>query len=297
MKIINFLKALVCITFGMLNLVFWGCLVLILAFFKIIIPFEKPRDILSKILIELGNGWIKGNNLNMALTQNIQWKVEGLEDLKLDEWYVVISNHQSWLDILVLQKIFLGKIPFLKFFLKQELIWVPILGPCWWALDFPFMKRYSKEFLEKNPHLRGKDLETTKIACEKFKKMPISIMNFVEGTRFTKEKHAKKKSPYKNLLGPKAGGVGFLISAMGDYIHKMVNVTIYYPGSKKSMMDLFFGRIKEIRVKVEIMDIPTDLKGDIEKDPKVRENVQNFLNKTWEKKDAQIQDFYFRAQN
>ena len=128
---------------------------------------------------------LKGTILICALTQNIIWKVEGLESLKLDEWYMVISNHQSWLDILVLQKIFLGKIPFLKFFLKQELIWVPILGPCWWALDFPFMKRYSKEFLEKNPHLRGKDLETTKIACEKFKKMPISIMNFVEGTRFT----------------------------------------------------------------------------------------------------------------
>ncbi len=121
----------------MLNLVFWGCLVLFFAFFKIIIPFEKPRDILSKILIELGNGWIKGNNLNMSLTQNIQWKVEGLEDLKLDEWYVVISNHQSWLDILVLQKIFLGKIPFLKFFLKQELIWVPILGPCCGPWIFP----------------------------------------------------------------------------------------------------------------------------------------------------------------
>jgi 1-acyl-sn-glycerol-3-phosphate acyltransferase len=294
MKIINLLKGLFSITFASINLIFWGSLILFFTIFKIIIPLEGPRNFFSKILIGLGNGWIKGNNFNMALTQNIVWKVEGLESLQLDEWYMVISNHQSWLDILVLQRIFLGKIPFLKFFLKQELIWVPILGPCWWALDFPFMKRYSKEFLEKNPHLRGKDLETTKIACEKFKKMPISIMNFVEGTRFTKQKQAKKKSPYKNLLSPKAGGVGFLISAMGDYIHKLINVTIYYPSSRKSLWDLFFGKINEIRVKVEIQDIPMELKGDIEKDPKVRENVQKFLNETWEKKDGQIQELAFR---
>ncbi|MFI5390897.1 MAG: acyltransferase [Bacteriovoracales bacterium] len=295
MKIFNLLKGLFSITFASLNLIFWGSLILFFAFLKIIIPFDGPRNFFSKILIGLGNCWIKGNNFNMALTQNIIWKVEGLESLKLDEWYMVISNHQSWTDILVLQKIFLGRIPFLKFFLKQELIWVPILGPCWWALDFPFMKRYSKEFLEKNPHLRGKDLETTKIACEKFKKMPISIMNFVEGTRFTKQKQVKKKSPYKNLLSPKAGGVGFLISAMGDYIHKLINVTIYYPGSRKSLWDLFFGKISEIRVKVEIQDIPMELKGDIEKDPKVRENVQRFLNETWEKKDGQIQELAFRT--
>jgi len=294
MKIINLLKGLFSITFASINLIFWGSLILFFAFLKIIIPIEGPRNFFSKILIGLGNCWIKGNNFNMALTQNIIWKVEGLESLKLDEWYMVISNHQSWTDILVLQKIFLGKIPFLKFFLKQELIWVPILGPCWWALDFPFMKRYSKEFLEKNPHLRGKDLETTKMACEKFKKMPISIMNFVEGTRFTKQKHTKKKSPYKNLLSPKAGGVGFLISAMGDYIHKLINVTIYYPNSRKNLWHLFFGKINEIRVKVEIQDIPKELKGDIEKDPKVRENVQKFLNDTWEKKDGQIQELAFR---
>ncbi len=287
MKII---LGLISITFALINLLFWGFFVLLFSIFKIILPFENARDFIGKILIKFGNGWIIGNNINILLTQNIKFKVNGLENLKMDDWYIVIANHQSWVDIVVLQKIFLGKIPFLKFFLKQELIWVPILGPCWWALDFPFMKRYTREFLEKNPHLRGKDLETTKIACEKFKKMPISIMNFVEGTRFTKKKHAQKKSPFNHLLGPKAGGVGFIFSAMGDYINKIINVTIYYPNGRKTMMDLFFGRIKEVRVCVEVLDIPTDIKGDFEGDPKIREKVQSFLNGIWKEKDILIQD-------
>ncbi len=67
--------------------------------------------------------------------------MQGVDSLHQRGWYLVSSNHQSWVDILVLQRIFHGRIPFLKFFLKQELIWVPVIGLAWWALDFPFMKR------------------------------------------------------------------------------------------------------------------------------------------------------------
>ena len=111
-------------------------------------------------------------------------------------------------------------VPFLKFFLKKELIWVPILGIAWWALDFPFMKRYSAAVLKKRPHLRGKDIEITRQACKKFKSLPVSIMNFVEGTRFTREKHDKQKSPFTHLLKPKAGGIGFVLSTMGEQLQQ-----------------------------------------------------------------------------
>src|SRR3546814_9530339 len=106
------------------------------------------------------------------------------------------------------------RIPLLKFFLKQELIKVPLLGLAWWALDFPFRKRFTRAEIEANPSLKGKDLETTRKACEKFKEMPTSVMNFFEGTRFTQAKHDQQQSPYEFLLKPKAGGTAFALSAM-----------------------------------------------------------------------------------
>ena len=86
-------------------------------------------------------------------------QVDGLENLKPDEWYMMIANHQSWVDILVLLRVFNRRIPYLKFFLKKSLIWVPLLGLAWWALEFPFMRRYSKAEIDRNPSLRGKDIE------------------------------------------------------------------------------------------------------------------------------------------
>ena len=97
--------------------------------------------------------------------------------------------------------------------------------------------RTSKSQLKKNPKLRGKDLETTRKACEKFKEMPVSVVNFVEGTRFTVQKHARQNSPFPYLLKPKAGGVAFVMQAMGEQISKVVNVTIHYPEGIPTFMD------------------------------------------------------------
>ena len=107
-----------------------------------------------------------------------RWDVQGLEGLEPGGWYLVSSNHQSWVDILVLQKIFNRRIPLLKFFLKRELIWVPVIGLAWWALDFPFMRRRGG--------LAGaEDLERARQACRKFSVVPTSVINFLEGTRYT----------------------------------------------------------------------------------------------------------------
>ena len=199
---------------------------------------------------------------------------------------MVVANHQSWLDILVLQKIFHGKIPFLKFFLKKELIWVPFLGLTWWALDFPFMKRYTKSFLKKHPHLKGKDVEITQKACAKFKNMPVSVMNFLEGTRFTPEKSSRQQSPFAHLLKPKAGGIAFVLAAMGEQMHQMLNVTIAYPGGIRNIWQFLCGNVKEIRVRVESLPIDPELIGDYFTDKKFRVTFQNHLNVMWAEKDA-----------
>ncbi len=183
---------------------------------------------------------------------------------------------------------FMDKVPMLKFFLKKELIWVPILGLAWWALDFPFMRRYSSEFLEKNPHLRGKDLESTKKACEKFRTIPVCVVNFVEGTRFRPEKHKRQKSPYIHLLNPKAGGVAFVVSAMGDCIQKIINVTIVYPDGADNFWGFISGRIRRIIVDVEVLPITSDIRGDYFNDAEFKKKFCNWINTLWKEKDIKI---------
>jgi 1-acyl-sn-glycerol-3-phosphate acyltransferase len=262
--------------------------IFIIAMFKLAIPSEAWRDTCSRALKKIAETWVGVNKFTTRLFCGITWEVEGLEGLQSDSWCLVVANHQSWADILALQTIFYKKIPFLKFFLKENLIYVPFLGFAWWALDFPFMKRYSKEFLAKNPHLAGKDLETTRTACARFSKFPVSVMNFVEGTRFTPEKHKRQDSPHTHLLRPKAGGVGFVLGAMGGVLTSLVNVTITYPHGKKSFWDFMCGQVDLVRVHIETVPITEELIGDYFNDAEYRDRFQVWLNALWEAKDARI---------
>lgn len=250
-----------------------------------LLPFKPTQKICTKILIIIATGWIHNNTLICRKMLGIRINVSGEVNLPMKEWYLVISNHQSWSDIVVLQMVFNKKIPLLKFFLKKELIWIPLLGVAWWALDFPFMKRFKSDFLAKNPHLRGKDMEITKKACEKFSFTPVSIMNFVEGTRFTAEKHKRQKSPFKNLLKPKAGGTGFVFTAMGHQLHSILNVTIKYPQHDLNFWNFLCGRINEVDVFIEKIPVTDDLIGDYISDPDYQGRFQKWLNGLWIQKD------------
>jgi 1-acyl-sn-glycerol-3-phosphate acyltransferase len=263
-------------------------LLMAVATLKFILPINPWRKLCSMVLNVIAVSWISVNNFNIWLTKRIKWDVRGLEGLSVKDWYLVISNHQTWVDIVVLQNVFNRRIPFLKFFLKKELIWVPLLGIAWWALDFPFMKRYSASFLKKHPNLKGKDIEITRKACQKFKTIPVSVMNFVEGTRFTKEKHDRQKSPFQYLLKPKAGGIGFVLSTMGEQMSCILNVTIMYPGGDKSFWSFLCGRILDIRVVVEKIPITEELLGDYVEDRNFQAKFQVWLNDIWTKKDKML---------
>ena len=180
-----------------INTIFWLCPIIVFSFLKALLPLSLAQKLFSYLLDQMATNWVAVNTLVQKLFTRTRLKVTGLQQLTMHDWYLVLSNHQSWVDILVLQRVLHGKIPFLKFFLKKELIYVPLLGIAWWALDFPFMKRYSKEFLEKNPHKRGEDFASTRRACEKFKHTPVTVFNFLEGTRFTPIKQQAQQSPYK----------------------------------------------------------------------------------------------------
>ena len=270
------------------NTLFWASLLFVVSFFKWVIPIKPWRQLCDRFLNVIAGSWIRLNNINQSVVNTIQWDIQGTDNLAPKNWYLVVANHQSWVDILVLQRIFHKKIPFLKFFLKKELIWVPVLGLAWWALEFPFMKRYSKSFLQKNPHLKGKDIEITRKACEKYKNIPTSVMNFLEGTRFSQKKHRNQKSPYKHLLKPKSGGIAYVLSAMGDQMQAILDVTIVYPLGAGSFWAFLCGKIPKITVHVREIPITDELKGDYFEDREYRVRFQKWVNELWASKDKKV---------
>ena len=270
------------------NTLLWAIPLFALALVKLLVPVARGRALIGKVLDEIATQWVAVNTAIQRLTTGVRLQVEGLRELPLREWYLVVANHQSWVDILVLQRLFHRRIPFLKFFLKKELIWVPVLGLAWWALDFPFMRRYSRAFVEKYPHLKGRDVETTRRACAKFRHLPVTIINFVEGTRFTRAKHDAQHSPFRHLLQPRAGGIAHVLASMGGQLHQLLDVTIHYPGGAPSFWDFAAGKVREIRVHVRCLPLSDQVIGDYQNDPSYQRQFQSWLNQLWHDKDARL---------
>ncbi len=257
---------------------------------KLVLPLASLRLRLSVLLTRIAESWVGTNAALMRWFTPTRIEVHGAPQLDPRASYLVLCNHQSWADIPVLQAVFNRRIPLLRFFLKQELIWVPILGLAWWALDFPFMQRHSRAKLLRNPALRTQDLEATRAACAKFARIPVSIMNFVEGTRFTVEKHARQAPPFQHLLRPRAGGVAAVLDAMGDKLQTVLDVTLVYCDPRPTLAMLLAGRLHRIEVHVTERTVPAELirGGDYEGDGHYRSHCQRWINALWAQKDALI---------
>ncbi len=283
------IKGILASAFFALNTLFWCLLLFFFTTLKLCIPHPGTRRRCTRIMVVIAENWISCNSAGIALLNRIRWEVDSLDGLSRDKSYLVCANHQSWIDIVVLQHVFNRRLPFFRFFLKDQLKYVPLLGAAWWALDFPFMKRHSKAYLEKHPEKRGEDLASTRRACERFRGSPISVINFLEGTRFTPAKHRAQQSNYKHLLMPKAGGIAFVLDAMGSQFDCLIDVTIHYPGGAQSLGGLLSGKVRHVIVKVDRRPIPKEvLGGDYHSDSAFRERVQNWVREIWEQKDRRL---------
>lgn len=262
---------------------------LVVALIKALLPVRVIRRGCDWLLMAIAASWIGVNTTLIRWFTDTHFVFDIDARLQPDGHYLVLANHQTWVDIPVLQAALNRRAPFLRFFLKSQLFWVPLLGLAWWALDFPFMKRYSREQLQQRPELAGRDIEVTRRVCAKFMHIPVAVMNFVEGTRFTPAKHDKQASPFRHLLKPKAGGVAFVLDAMGRALHSILDVTIVYPGGRPTMLDLMSNRVGDVRVHIRELPIPTELLGgDYQNDAAFRERMQNWLNEVWSQKDRLI---------
>ncbi|HBR1224268.1 acyltransferase [Klebsiella quasipneumoniae] len=265
--------------------------IIVAGLIKLLVPIPAVWRSISVFCNFMMYCWCEGLALLLHLNPWLKWDVQGLEGLNKKNWYLLISNHHSWADIVVLCVLFRKHIPMNKYFLKQQLAWVPFIGLACWALDMPFMRRYSRSYLIRHPERRGKDVETTRRSCEKFRSHPTTIVNFVEGSRFTEEKKRETRSPYHNLLPPKAAGIAMALNVLGSQFDKLLNVTLCYPDNHtRPFYDMLSGRLTRIVVRINLVPIGEELHGDYVNDKNFKRGFQRWLNGLWEEKDRQLTD-------
>lgn len=277
-------------------LIFWaGLLILPAGILKLLLlsfpTITRPLD--RWIAWCANHGWVGWNQRLFRLLHGRRENLQVRGRLDPARSWMIVANHQSWSDILILFDVMYGSTPFPRFFMKRELIWIPLVGFVCWALDMPFMKRNSAEAIARNPGLRNDDLETTRRFCDKFRQRPIAVVNFLEGTRYTQAKAAAKDSPYRHLLRPKSGGFSFTLNAMGEQFAGLVDVTfVYQPtgNTRSKLWSWLCGEQNAAFVQVEVKPLPVELLGgDYQNDEAFRERFQTWVNGLWADKDATIE--------
>ena len=257
----------------------------------------------DKAVIDVTNYWINSNN---AMIDNIlprkDWRISLPDDIHIKGKYLLMSNHQSWVDTSIVQYISENRLPLTRFFTKFELIYIPVIGQAFYFLDFPMMRRHSKEAIAKNPALKGKDIEEAKRACALLKGKPFTLLNYLEGTRFTASKRDKQQSPYTHLLKPRAGGLSLAISALGEDIDGILDMTIVYPDGVPTYGDLWKGNIKRLGVDVRHIKMPDDLfaavqNGGYETDEAIKAEMFDWVEQIWQQKDKLISDMLANFEN
>lgn len=260
--------------------VFWCTLIFCLGLVRPFFP--KGRRIpLGTAMVRAMAGWVAcaaGMLRVLRITRIHETSNEGYRPLHPDAWYLVVSNHQTWADILVLVTALYGRIPQFKFFTKRELLWVPFIGPAMWFLEFPYVRRYSREQLKADPSLREHDRQATLEACVGFRQRPTSVLVFLEGTRFSQAKREAQGSPYRSLLNPRTGGFGMVLENMADRLDAVVDVTIRYPSGAPPFWDFLCGRSPDVVIDIRTLPLP----------PVDRDEVNAWVNRLWEEKDARL---------
>ena len=252
----------------------------------------KSSKKIDETNISIANRWIGVNNwlINNVLS-NTAWDVhvDPKLDLNTQGRYLMTCNHQTWVDTTVNQYFGLNRMPLTRFFTKWELIFIPFVGQAFKILGFPMMKRHTKEEIAKNPELKTRDMDEARKSCEQLLSQPFTLLNYLEGTRLTAEKHAKQNSPYQNLLKPKAGGLALALNILGEQIDALVDMTIVYPDGVPGYGEFWLGEVPRVIVDMRKIELPEWINsGSYEDDADYREKFQQWVDQLWQEKDELI---------
>lgn len=292
------LRGLVTIALLLLNLLLWGIPVVLIGIGKFAVQVTAPRSRLRTrvilLLARLGERWVGANDRIFDAMLPSRWDIAGIpDDLQREGRYLVISNHMSWVDIFVLFRAFHGRTAFIRFFLKHRLIWFPIAGQACWALEFPFLRRYTAEYLQRHPENRELDLQTARRACRRYEHVPVAVLSFLEGTRFTHEKQSDQDSPYGHLLRPRIGAVAFVLASLGEQLDGVLDATIAYPGGDVTFWEFVRGRVPVIIVRIRRLDVPREFFTPAITEPgPARDRFRVWIDSIWREKDALLDQLY-----
>ena len=292
-KFKNNLIGIISSTILIVNTLILAILMIPLGIIKFLIPIKSLRASFTKIIIKIGEIWISVNSLWVIKLHKPNLEIHGQENLGGNSWFLSTSNHQSAADIFIVQFITNRKIPMLKFFIKYELIYVPIIGICWWALDMPFLKRYTQEQIKRNPKLEGRDYKKMKKSLEHYSLHPVSIFSYAEGTRFSKEKHINQNSKFSHLLKPKEGGLAIALSNVNK-IKELIDITIIYDSDNLGFWNYLCGNIKNIKIFITKTKIPSKYLIDtLITNNELRSDFKLWLYDRWAEKDVLISNNKF----
>ena len=283
------LLGLASITALIIHTLLLGCFLFTAILLRLILLPHLGRKLAQPLVVGIASSWVNGILWWMTKIQGTRFDCDHNLDFAMDQWNLIIANHQSWVDIFALMQVTLGRLPILKFFIKKQLVWLPVVGAAWWALDYPFMSRYTKAYLQKHPEKAGKDLATTRRALKKFALQPTTIVNFIEGTRFTADKYAAQQPPYRHLLKPKAGGIAFAIQALGAKFNTIIDCTIHYQSGAPSTWDFACGRVGRVTIRLRKLALPERfLRMDYSNNAEDRAAFQHWVSELWQHKDQEL---------
>lgn len=264
-----------------------GCILLfIMALIRL--PLTRSwHDRMSKHMDLIIDGWVSANRWMYSTLRLIDVQVSWpAAELSRRRWYMVVSNHQTWVDIVLLQSTFRAVIPPLKFFTKQQLIWLPFLGQAMYLLGFPYVRRVSRQARESNPDLKQLDRQNTLAACDRFRTHPTAVLNFLEGTRFTTDKHAAQDARYQNLLNPRIGGLSYVLSGLKEELNELIDVSIVYPNGPPGFWEFLQGKCESVTIKLELHQLsPAMQSNDLAEQ---RKSLGPFIESLWQAKDDLI---------
>lgn len=271
-----------------------GVLFLTLINLPRIIPSKPLKKILGAISNRTGSKMVGLITGTLQLLHNLKWEFDIPDHLDTETWYIAMSNHQSWADIFILLAAGHKKMPLLKFFMKKELQWIPIIYLVHKTIDMPFLNRHSQKQIQDNPELKKLDYENAQKAAKRFSRNPATAFSFAEGTRWTSDKHLAQNSPYPNFLKPKVGALAIALSGMPQ-VKELVDFTVVYSSTKRSTWNFLCGEMSQAKVEARSYQIPLSLKNKtFEQENEYREEFKNFIEEIWIKKQKRYSELEFQ---
>ena len=210
--------------------------------------------------------------------------------------YLVISNHLSTFDQLLIQYILNKRSSTLYLFAKYELIFTTLTyGIIGYLLGHIFIKRPSPFWLKYNTRRELSEFNQNilKKNFQLFQDIPRSFLLFPEGSRFTPEKKKTLESPHEYLLPPKIKAMEWMFSGMKKHLPdtsiKCIDFTLVYPDhllKKPSFLDLLKGNFS-VYLNVNVYSL-AEITKDCTNSEETEARLKEWIDEVWVKKDQMI---------